>query len=184
MSRNNVIEAYSTPIGSTEPFTVAQAKAYARITDSTEDTLIEELIVAARQAIEKATQLCLVPSNVVAIVDNSYGDIELPLGPYVSDFVLLDKDGTTITSDEYTLLGERFKYLESPYNDYMKATYKAGYTATTSGSYPIMPADLLNAIKDQFAFLYGNRGDLTGDMAVCEKAWRTCIRYTRKPLFN
>ena len=183
MSRNNVIEVYATPLAATEPFTVAQAKSYARITHDTEDTLIGELITAARQGIERVTQLCLVPSDVVAILDNSYGDIELPLGPYVSDFVLLNKDGDTIT-DQAELLGERFKYLEKPTDAYLKATYKAGYTANADNGYPVMPLDLLNAIKDQFAFLYGNRGDSSAESTVCMKAYRTCIRYTRKPLFN
>lgn len=183
MSKNNVIEVYATPLAATEPFTVAQAKTYARITHDTEDTLIAELITAARQAIERVTQLCLVPSNVVAILDNSYGEIELPLGPYVSDFVLVDKDGDAIT-DQAELLGERFKYLVTPTYSYLKATYKAGYTANADAGYPTMPLDLLNAIKDQFAFLYGNRGDASADMHVCGKAYRTCLRYTRKPLFN
>lgn len=180
MSRNNVIEAYTIPINSTEPFTVAEAKAYARITDSSEDALIGELITAARQAIEKFTQLALVPSNVVAILDNSYGEIELPYGPFVSDLVVVDKEGTAVTA---TILGERFKYLESPINNYLKCTYKAGYTAKSEAGYVTMPIDLLNAIKDQFAFLYGNRGDNTADMHICGKAYRTVLRYTRKPLF-
>ena len=183
MSRNNVIEVYATPLAATEPFTVAQAKSYARITHDTEDTLIGELITAARQGIERVTQLCLVPSDVVAILDNSYGDIELPLGPYVSDFVLVDKDATVLTEDA-ELLGERFKYLVTPTYNYLKATYKAGYTANEDAGYPTMPLDLLNAIKDQFSFLYGNRGDSSAESTVCMKAYRTCIRYTRKPLFN
>lgn len=183
MPSNYVIEVYATPIAATEPFTVGEAKAYARITQDSEDTLIAELITAARQAVERFTQLCLVPSNVVAIIDNSYGNIELPLGPYVSDFVLLNKDGDTIT-DKAELLGERFKYLETPTDSYMKATYKAGYTAKAEAGYPAMPLDLLNAIKDQFAFLYGNRGDSSAEATICSKAYRTIMRYTRKPLFT
>ncbi len=180
--RNNVIEVFAVPIAATEPFTVAEAKAYARITHDTEDVLIGELITAARQAIERVTQLCLVPSNVTAILDNSYGDIELPLGPYASNFELLDKQGNAVTNHQ--LLGERFKYLENPTDSYLKATYKAGYTAKSEAGYITMPIDLLNAIKDQFTFLYGNRGDSSIESTVCMKAYRTTLRYTRKPLFN
>jgi len=165
-----------------EPLTVAQAKFYAKITDTFEDIEIARMITAAREAIEAATQLCLVPSTVTAYIDNSRGCIELPLGPYVSGFELEAKDGAAITN--YTLILERFKQLEAPTESYLKATYKAGYTANEDDGFPTMPEDLLNAIKDQFAFIYGNRGDNVSDMTVCAKAWRTCIRYTRKPLFN
>jgi len=179
---NYVTEKFAVPLSATEPITVAEAKAYAKITDTVEDTEIAKMITAAREAIELVTQLCLVPSTVTAVLDNSRGCIELPLGPYVSDFMLSAKDGTAIT--DYTLILERFKQLESPTTNYLKATYKAGYSAKGDAGYPVMPEDLLNAIKDQFVFLYGNRGDNASDMTVCEKAWRTTLRYTRKPLFN
>ncbi len=179
---NYVLEKWATPLSATEPITVAEAKSYAKITDSVEDSEIAKMITAARQAIELVTQLCLVPSTVTAVIDNSAGCIELPLGPYVSDFALTGKDGAAIA--DYTLILERFKQLENPTANYLKATYKAGYSAKGDAGYPVMPEDLLNAIKDQFAFLYGNRGDNASDMTVCEKAWRTTLRYTRKPLFN
>ncbi len=179
--RNNVLEAFAVPIEADEPFTVAQAKEYARISNSNEDALIGELITAARQAMERLTQLTLVPSNVTAIINNSEGLIELPLNPYVSDLVIKDRDGNEL---DFELLGERFKYLEKPMYAYMKATYKAGYSAIGEEGYPEMPIDLLNAIKDQFAFLYGNRGDSSSELNYCPKAYRTSLRYTRKPLFN
>jgi len=180
---NYVLEKFAVKLPDVvEPITVAQAKFYAKITDSFDDIEIAQMITAARQAIEAATQLCLVPSTVTAYIDNSRGCVELPLGPYVSDFTLNAKDGSAITN--YTLILEHFKQLESPTESYLKATYKAGYSAKGDAGYPVMPEDLLNAIKDQFAFLYGNRGDNVSDMTVCAKAWRTCIRYTRKPLFN
>ncbi len=179
---NYVIEKFAVPLSATEPITVSEAKAYAKITDTVEDTEIAKMITAARQAIEAVTQLCLVPSTVTAIIDNSRGCIELPLGPYVSDFALTNKDGDAVAN--YTLILERFKQLESPTTNYLKAVYKAGYSAKGDAGYPVMPEDLLNAIKDQFVFLYGNRGDNASDMTVCEKAWRTTLRYTRKPLFN
>lgn len=180
---NYVIEKFAVPLSATEPITVAEAKAYAKITDTVEDTEIAKMITAARQAIEAVTGLSLVPSTITAIIDNSYGNIELPLQPYVSDFVLTNKSEGTITA-QAVLLGERFKCLESPTESYMKAVYKGGYSAKGDVGYPVMPEDLLNAIKDQFAFLYDNRGDNASSMTVCEKAWRTTLRYTRKPLFN
>jgi hypothetical protein len=56
-------------------------------------------------------------------------------------------------------------------------TYFAGFAPGT------IPNDLLFAIYDQLAFMFENRGDGYDVSSVCEKAWRTCIRYTRQPLF-
>lgn len=181
MQNNYVIEKYATPIGTTEPLTLAEAKAYLRITHTSEDTLITELIVAARQAIESVTGLSLVPSTVVALIDNSGGNIELPLGPYVKDLAIADVNGDAVT--DFELRGLQFKTLYEPTTDYLVCTYKAGYTAATFETYPILPTDLLNAIKDQISFLYENRGDGMDVSSVCEKAWRTTLRYSRQPFF-
>lgn len=182
MNQNNyVLEKYATPLSATEPLTLQQAKDYLRVTHSTEDTLITEMIVASRQAIEKVTGLSLVPSTVVALIDNSGGDIELPLGPYVKDLEIADEDGTEITSFE--LRGLQFKTLHRPTNSYIVCTYKAGYTASAFETYPILPTDLLNAIKDQVSFLYENRGEGVDVSSVCDKAWRTTLRYSRNPFF-
>lgn len=181
MNRDNyVLEKYATPLSATEPLTLADAKAYMNITSDSQDTLITELIKAARQAIEKATGLSLVPSTVVALIDNSGGDIELPLGPYVKELSIANVDGNAVT--DFTLRGLQFKTLYGPTTDYLVCTYKAGYTAAAFETYPLLPTDLLNAIKDQVSFLFENRGEL-GSNSYSPKAWRTCKRYTRHPLF-
>ncbi len=178
---NYVIEKFAEPIGTTEPVTLAQAKDYMNITTDVYDTLITELIVAARQAIEKVTGLSLVPSVVTALVDNLAGNIELPLGPYVKDIAITDVNGTAVTSFE--LRGLRFKTLYNPKTNYLVCVYKAGYSNTTFETYPPLPTDLLNAVKDQISFLFENRGELDSH-AVSPKAWRSTLRYTRNPLFN
>lgn len=177
---NYVIEKYATPIGTDEPITLQQAKDYMNITSDTQDTLITELIVAARQAIEKVTGLSLVPSEVVALIDNSKGNIELPLGPYVKDLAIENVDGDPVT--DFELRGLQFKTLYEPTTDYLVCTYKAGYTATPVTDYPDLPSDLLNAIKDQVSFLFENRGELNSN-SYSPKAWRTVKRYTRTPMF-
>ena len=70
-----------------------------------------------------------------------------------------------------------------PTNSYIVCTYKAGYTASAFETYPILPTDLLNAIKDQVSFLYENRGEGVDVSSVCDKAWRTTLRYSRNPFF-
>lgn len=181
MSLNNyVLDKYATPLSSTEPLTLAQAKAYMIITSDSQDTLITDLIVTARQGIEKLTGLSLVPSTVVALIDNSDGDIELPLGPYVKELAIADVAGYAVT--DFTLRGLQFKTLAEPRNNYLVCTYKAGYTATPVTDYPTMPNELLDCIKDQVSFLFENRGE-NGSHGYSEKVYRTVRKYTRNPLF-
>lgn len=177
---NYVIEKYATPISATEPLTLSEAKAYMNITSDSQDTLITELIKTARQGVERLTGLCLVPSVVVALIDNTGGDIELPLGPYVKDLAIANKQGNAVTN--FTLNGLQFKTLGEPTNNYLVCTYKAGYTASAFETYPILPTELLNCIKDQVSFLFENRGE-NGSMGFSEKVYRTVRKYTRHPLF-
>jgi len=171
---NNVLDILVVPLDATEPISLAEAKEYLRVTDTAQDNVITQMITAARQAIEKATQRSLVLSEVVTIVDNSYGNIELPMQPFVGLLVIKDKDGNDITTD-VEVDGLVFKRIVTK-SDYYRCAYTAGYPAG------FMPMDLKFAIYDQIAFMWENRGDQVDTASVCEKAWRTCIRYTRKPL--
>lgn len=181
MSPNNyVLEKYATPLSSTEPLTLAQAKAYMNITSDSQDTLITDLITEARQGIERLTGISLVPSVIIALIDNTGGGIELPLGPYVSDLTITDVDDVAVT--DFELRGLQFKTLHSPKLDYMNCAYEAGYTATGVVGFPNMPSELLGAIKDQVSFLFENRGE-NGSKGFSEKVYRTVRKYTRNPLF-
>ena len=181
MSPNNyVLEKYATPLSSTEPLTLAQAKAYMNITSDSQDTLITELITEARQGVEKLTGLSLVPSTVVALIDNSDGDIELPLGPYVKEISIADKQGNNVNN--YTLSGLQFKTLSDPRQDYLVCTYKAGYTRLAFENYPLLPEELYGCIKDQVSFLFENRGE-NGSSGYSAKVYRIVRKYTRNPLF-
>lgn len=179
---NYVIEKYSTPIQASniQPVTLSQMKEYMNITSEFQDTLITELIVQATRSIEKLTGLCLVPSTVVALIDNSGGDIELPLGPYVKEISIADKQGNNVNN--YTLSGLQFKALSEPRQDYLVCTYKAGYTRTAFENFPLLPEELYGCIKDQVSFLFENRGE-NGSLGYSEKVYRTVRKYTRHPLF-
>ena len=181
MNQNNyVLEKYATPISTTEPLSLAEAKAYMNITSDSQDTLITELIKTARQGIERLTGLCLVPSVVVALIDNTGGDIELPLGPYVKDLAIANREGGAVTN--FTLNGLQFKTLGQPTSSYLVCTYKAGYSQQVVTDYPTLPSELLNCIKDQVSFLFENRGENMSS-GFSEKVYRTVRKYTRHPLF-
>lgn len=155
-----------------EPVTVAEAKAYCRVSTSTEDTLFSLLITQAREAIEMATGLNLVPKAMVVYFNNLGGNFELPFGPVTASFRLYDmeQDALEIEAADYQLIGYDFPKLAYPKYVNLKATYTSGYTS--------VPADLKVAILDQVSYDYENRG-LDADTGICNKTWKACQRWTR-----
>ncbi len=138
---------------STEPITLAEAKAWIKVDTAitADDTLITELIKAARQQCEGFLGISLISRTVTAIINNSAGNIELPYGPLVSFTSLTDEDGNAIVAADYGLRGIGFKYLYTPRYDYMTAVYTTGYTAVQE--------NFKTAVKEQVAWLYDNRGE-------------------------
>ena len=175
MSYNNYINDFSAvPIAPiTEPVTLAEAKLYCRVTTSAEDTLITLMITQAREAIEVATGLSLIPKDITTYFNNVSGNFEIPFGPVdIDTFELFDmeQDALEITTPNLQLIGNEFPKLVSPRYANLKATYEAGYTT--------IPKDLKLAILDQISYDYENRG-LDGDSGICEKSWKACQRWTR-----
>ena len=69
MRRSSIARLRLATDAASEPVTVADAKAYARVDDSADDTLIGTLITAARKRVEKETGLALMPQTWVAVFD-------------------------------------------------------------------------------------------------------------------
>jgi uncharacterized phiE125 gp8 family phage protein len=160
----------------TEPVTLAEAKNYCRVSTDADNDLITMLITEAREAIERATGLCLTNKLVAIWFNNPSGNINMPFGPMkAGSFKLYDTTtGNEILPANYSLVGDQFPSLTFPIWNQLKATYRSGMDS--------VPKDLKTAILDQIDFDYENRGadiekyDQTG---VCQKAWRACQRYTR-----
>jgi len=160
----------------TEPVTLTEAKNYCRVSTNADDALITDLITQAREAVEKATGLCLTSKNVTIFFNNPAGGLEMPFGPMdKTTFHLYDNNnGTEIYNTTYSLVGDHYPCLRYPTWANLKATYTSAFSP--------VPKDLKTAILDQIDFDYENRGadveryDQTG---VCQKAWRACQRYTR-----
>ncbi len=85
----------------TEPVTLAEAKAHARVDSSSDDTLIQALITAARQSAEERMQRAILPQIWEKQLDSFPSGIELPRGPVssVSSVKYLDVDGVLQTLD-------------------------------------------------------------------------------------
>ncbi len=126
----------------------------ARDTDPTdlynaEDTLITLMITQAREAIEVATGLSLIPKDITTYFNNISGNFDIPFGPIdIDTFELFDmeQNGIEVTTPNLQLIGNEFPKLVFPRYANLKATYEAGYTT--------IPKDLKLAILDQISYDY------------------------------
>jgi uncharacterized phiE125 gp8 family phage protein len=175
MAYSNYINDFSAvPIAPiVEPVTVAEAKSYCRVTTDAENDLFAILIKSAREAVEVATGLSLIPKDVTTYFNNISGNFDIPFGPIdIATFELFDmeQDALEITGTDLQLIGDEFPKLVYPRYANLKATYEAGYTT--------IPTDLKLAILDQVSYDYENRG-LDADTGICNKTWKACQRWTR-----
>jgi hypothetical protein len=149
------------------PVTVAEAKAFCRAENSTaaQDNLFALWIRAARTKIEAYTGLSLIPRNIVAVLSNPQGNMELPFGPVTGTPTFVD---TEDVAQEITTYGLDFPYVKLPF-DYSKVTYTAGYADGEC------PDELKQAILLQVCFFWENRGDQMSNayapmvIAICQK---------------
>lgn len=92
---------------STEPVTLAEAKAHLRVTATDDDTLVDSLIATARQWVEDFTRRALITQTWDYTLDAFADEIEIPLPPLqsVNSVKYLDVDGVeqTLAATEYTV---------------------------------------------------------------------------------
>lgn len=146
----------------TEPLTLAEAKAQARVTNTDEDTLITSLIVAARQHVETLVRRALVTQTWDYKLDHfPVWEIEIPLPPLasVSSVKYLESAAgvdTTLATTEYRVLGasghnpgritpDIGKVWPTTYDvgDAVTVRFVAGYGAAAAVPQPIKQAMLL-----------------------------------------
>ncbi len=133
------------------PVTVTEAKAFCRVdfTNTSQDALFAMWVRAARTKIEQYTGLSLIPRNIVAVLSNPQGNMELPFGPVSGAVTFVDENGTDMA---VTTQGLNYPYVPIPFT-YAKATYQAGFA---DGQ---VPDELKQAILLQVAYWWANRGD-------------------------
>ena len=153
-----------------EPVTLAEAKLYCRVTTNADDALIETMITQAREAIEAATNLSLIPREVIVWFNNAGANFELPFGPVTYFLSLYGSDEQEIASNDYKIVGGNYPKVKFPAQEDMKAVYNAGFDC--------IPKDLKIAILDQVSYDYENRG-LDANTGICEKTWRACQRWSK-----
>ena len=173
---------------SSEPVSSAEAKLFAKIPSTADDTVVTYLIKAAREAVEQYTGLSLASKTLIAQWNELPDDstIELPYGPVssVTSVVVVDEDGTetalTTADDEYYDLGGIWKRLQI--NDILlsveriKVTYVAGYGATNC---PTLPSALKTCILKEFATQYQYRENYTEGMTKQNEWQKLAAPYRR-----
>ena len=171
MQDNAVLDVIFSSESTTYPVTTAQAKAWAKIDLSDDDAIVTELIKTATRQCEGYLGVSILQRTVTAYLNNCVGGIEFPYGPVVTFTALYDENGDEIPSDEYTIRGGLYKWLESPVNSYLKAVYTAGLSS--------VPDVYVTAIKQQVAYLYDNRGDGDLQSQLSDQVKQTLHPYKR-----
>lgn len=157
-NRERRLERVTAP--ASEPVTLAEAKLYLRVDGTSEDSLISDLIVAARMSAEQYLKSSLITQS-WKLVYNDYLDDEviLPMPPVVSvsSVIVTNRDATTqvISPANYYLSAAKNKLLFDNYVSgfSIEITYSTGYGAAAQ-----VPQPIKYGILAHIAALYDERG--------------------------
>jgi len=175
---------------STEPVSLAEAKAHLRVDFSDDDSLLSAMITSCRQAIEDYCHISLVTKTITLTlkaqeqlrsmfaqpyqVREQFNEFELPYGPIQVDPIVtsINSDGFTVTAltlnTDFFLTGVRFKSIKISNNfDNNMLVYTAGYTA--------IPGPLKLAILNELAYRYEARGDAQNIRATAFTEQGVCV---------
>lgn len=152
-----MFESKVTTAVASELLTAADIKDAMRITFTDDDTLLGDLIKAARQAIEKHCSISIGTQTITSTLDlNGWEEIELPFGPvqsittvtYKSDFATYS---AAIASEDYDTDGVDYLTFTPFTSGRWKIVYQTGYST--------LPDDLKSFWIRLVTFYYENRGD-------------------------
>jgi len=171
------------------PISLTEAKEHLRITDTTEDTLIESLIQASTEYCEIYENRKYCNQTIVACYDSFDSKLILPCNPVqsISSITYIDDNEVeqTLDSSLYTLDNyscPSFVYISSSaslptvnsdYPNPVRVTYEAGYESNPSSTDSI-PARVKASIKLILGALFENRenfitGTITSEIPFSAK---------------
>lgn len=130
----------------TEPVTLAEARNWIRVDYTVDDTIIGELITAAREDLEKLTGLSFGEKTLKVYWISFTKCMELPYGPIGEVSECIDDEDEEV---DFELKGLTFKKLEAYSTEGLQVTYTAGYET--------LPKKLKYAILKMIAYLYEKR---------------------------
>jgi hypothetical protein len=175
MAYNGVIDVQAAAVD-TEPVTLDEVKLYCIIDTDQDDDVLTDMIKAARDILEKYLNVSFVSRQITALVNNSCGGQELPMGPITGAIVYTNKAGDILTGVD--VIGDQYVSVECPTLNYIKAVYTGGYAAEE------LPSSLKMAIKAQVLFMYEHKGDEADAIygQIAPEAKQLSVRYRR--VFN
>lgn len=147
----------------TEPISVSEAKTWALIDTSADDTVIGSIITSAREMVEAFISRDLVAKNRVVYIDNPDATeltIKLPYPANTSEVTIVSDGVTLIEDDNYEFVGIDGRYIKF-YNCLcdLTITYKSA---------PISDPSELNLAKNSTRVLieqiYDARGNVESDV--------------------
>jgi len=148
-----------------EPVTVAEAKAWCRVTGNAEDSIFTLLIASARKSLEKYCSASFGEKTIhVTWVDPKEYEFELPYGPVISvdKIYYIDAEGTEteqVLNTDYNVYGDQAALIKVATHwrsgitdgESIRIEYTAGYG---NASTEPLPDDLKMAILMQVATDY------------------------------
>ena len=149
----------------TEPITLAEAKEYARIDGSTEDTLVTSLIKAARLHCESYMGKAIIRKTVTIDSFSFPYQWQIPYGPLVSasditKVVTLDQNNVETALNYQVNIGSfpKIAITSGDQSFKFKMIYVAGFTT--------VPEDIKLAVKMMVNTLYERREDFSDLQAI------------------
>jgi len=164
-----------------EPCTAAEVRAFLRLDDTSEDTLLGYLVTAARQAVENYTGVAMVNRTLRALYDGTPDGeaLELPAWPVVSvSEVAYMASGTTswtvLDSATYRVDADGGRLILAPGYAWPTgvedvASFKVTFVAGHGASAASVPQALAEATKVTAGALFEQRGTLDNPQAVAPK---------------
>lgn len=160
MTYSNIPAFSVVTVPESEPFTISDAKLYLRVDGATEDTLIGNMIVAARMAAEQYLRRSLITQvRKLAYNETAPSWISLPFGPVqaVSSIKLIDVEGdeVTVNSNSYRLTAGNEAIVSDVAltGNRIEIVYMAGY-----GNAAAVPEALKQGMLAHVAAFYEGRG--------------------------
>jgi uncharacterized phiE125 gp8 family phage protein len=159
---NNIYEIKVTD--GAEPISLETAKDWLRVTTEDDDTIITDLIKAARQRIEAYSLKSMVSKSVVltGYIETSFNMPYAPISTISAVKALQGQivdtgvnDWDTLDADEYQVIG----YNEKQFRPQFSGVYEITYTTSANAD-----ARLKTDLKRVLLWMYENRGDDTDEM--------------------
>lgn len=146
-----------------EPISLSELKLYLRVSTSAEDTLLNNLITAARIAAEHYLKLSLMPQSWrLSYDDYAPDEIKMRRGPVqsITSVKTFDRSGaaTTLSSDVYYLNAAKdVLTIEATLVSHrIEVEYSAGYADAAS-----VPANIRQGIIQHAGYMYERRAEST-----------------------